>query len=348
LVGFLLFTTLVVLVDQHFRVFLLLKQKTKLMWIETVAYMITFIISAGCAVLGIMLTYQLYQIHQKPVFQILLFQQIFLMSFYIYGIWGNMAFKQIISELNTNSVITAKLAILVPVIGVPFLLVSWFMLIRLGYVLNGYQVIKGFVTIFFSTLITAVFAFFLLIQKEVILVPGNPDLFIVRILVILNLIIQILFTAAFVFPKKYAPVLKEIGLSKKWAFAFFGGTIIYSLALFYFDLFGFISTCISIILLFGISVSIPVILKLSGKFTLGENQTVNNDFETFCRQYEISKREAEIILEIYSGKTNKAISEKLFITLQTVKDHNHRIFTKTGVKSRVQLANLIREKTGIQ
>jgi len=32
--------------------------------------------------------------------------------------------------------------------------------------------------------------------------------------------------------------------------------------------------------------------------------------------------------------------------LQTVKDHNHHIFIKTGVKSRVQLSNLVREKTG--
>ncbi|MCG6187779.1 LuxR C-terminal-related transcriptional regulator [Maribellus maritimus] len=72
----------------------------------------------------------------------------------------------------------------------------------------------------------------------------------------------------------------------------------------------------------------------------------NIDFSTFCNLYEISKREAEIILEICTGKTNKAISEKLFITLQTVKDHTHRIYTKTGVKSRVQLANLVREKTG--
>ena len=259
-----------------------------------------------------------------------------------------MVFKQIISELNPGNVITAKLAILVPIIGVPFLLVSWFMLIRFGYILNGYQVTKGFVIAFFSTLLIAVFAFFLLIQKEIILVQGNPDIFVVRMLVIFNLIIHLVFTSAFVFPKKYAPVLKEIGLSKKWAFTFLAGTLIYSATLFYFDLFGFISTCISIILLFVISVFIPVILKTGGKFTVGASQTVNTDFEAFCKQYEISKRESEIIIEICSGKTNKAISEKLFITLQTVKDHNHRIFTKTGVKTRVQLANLIREKTGIQ
>ena len=318
------------------------------MWIETVSYMITFIISAGCAVIGIMISQQLYQVHQKPVFQILLFQQIFLMSFYIYGIWGNLAIKEIIPELNLDDEINAKLAVFIPLIGIPFLLVSWFMLLRFAYILNGFQITDRFAVLFFPSLLVAVFVFLLLIQKEIIPLPGNPDLFLVRLLVILNLFIHLFFIIPFLLPRKYAPVLRETGFTKKWAIAFLSGTIIYSTALFYFDVFDFISTCISIILLFIASIFIPLILKIGGKFQTGESHSENGDFEAFCRQYEISKREAEIIIEICSGKTNKAISEKLFITLQTVKDHNHRIFTKTGVKTRVQLTNLIREKTGVR
>ncbi len=318
------------------------------MWLETVSYMITFIISAGCAVMGIMIAQQLHQIHQKPVFQILLFQQIFLMSFYIYGIWGDLALKEIIPELNLTDEINAKLAVFIPLIGIPFLFVSWFMLLRFSYTLNGYQISTGFAVIFFPLLFITVIAFLFLIQKEIIPMPTNPDIYIVRLLVILNLIMHLVFIMAFLIPKKYAPILKETGFSKKWAFVFFSITIIYSAALFFFDIFGIFSTCISIILLFVASIFIPVILKTGGKFRISERQSEDDDFESFCRQYEISKREAEIIMEICSGKTNKAISEKLFITLQTVKDHNHRIFTKTGVKTRVQLANLIREKNGSQ
>ena len=39
--------------------------------------------------------------------------------------------------------------------------------------------------------------------------------------------------------------------------------------------------------------------------------------------------------------SNQEISDSLYISLQTVKDHVHRIFTKTGVKNRVQLTNLV-------
>lgn len=65
-------------------------------------------------------------------------------------------------------------------------------------------------------------------------------------------------------------------------------------------------------------------------------------FNAFMTEHEISKRESEVIRLICRGLSNQEISETLFISLQTVKDHIHRIFGKTGVKNRVQLTNMIR------
>lgn len=71
-----------------------------------------------------------------------------------------------------------------------------------------------------------------------------------------------------------------------------------------------------------------------------------DDFETrlqsFAAEHEISKRECEVVRQICRGLSNQEISDTLFISLQTVKDHIHRIFVKTGVKNRVQLTNMIR------
>jgi DNA-binding CsgD family transcriptional regulator len=69
-------------------------------------------------------------------------------------------------------------------------------------------------------------------------------------------------------------------------------------------------------------------------------------FVDFCSKFEVSPREKEIIQEICNGLSNKEISEKLFISLQTVKDHSHRIYIKTNVKSRVQLITLVKEEVG--
>ena len=313
------------------------------MWIENISYLITFIASAGLAAIGIMVSYQLYQSFEKPVFATLLYQQIFLFSFLFYGFWGNMILQTIIGDLNLSSIVTAKLAIFVPVIGIPFMVVSWFMLLKLAFNLNGYKFQKVFVFGYFPTFVVVLFVLGFLIHREILPIPDDADQFVVRIILALNLLVHLFFVSPFLRPKRNAPLLKEIGFDKKWALLFFTAVVAFSVAMNFITTFGFISICISILLVFGAGVFIPVVIRLK---TAKQPNKTNMDFAAFCKYYEISKREAEIVLEICSGKSNKAISEKLFITLQTVKDHNHRIYTKTGVKSRVQLANLVRKKTG--
>lgn len=311
------------------------------MWIKILAYIITFIISSGISALGIMLAYQLYQQNKKPVFTTLLYQQIFLFSFLFYGVWGNLSLRLVIADLNISDALSAKLAIFIPVIGIPFMVISWFMLLKFGNNCNGRRLTKAFIFSFFSTFALLAFLLVVLIQREYIPVPQNADLFVVRILVLLNLIVYLFFLIPFFRKTKDVGLLKETGLDTKRVLLIFAGTAIYSGVMFFFNQFGYISTCIALMLLFGCNLLLPATIRFRNQ-TKHENK--NMDFESFCTLYEISKREAEIIQEICSGKPNKAIAEKLFITLQTVKDHNHRIFTKTGVKSRVQLANLVREK----
>ncbi len=66
------------------------------------------------------------------------------------------------------------------------------------------------------------------------------------------------------------------------------------------------------------------------------------DIGGFSAAFAISKREEDVVRQVLEGKTNKEIAVSLFITVQTVKDHLYRVFQKTGVRSRVQLINLVR------
>jgi DNA-binding NarL/FixJ family response regulator len=58
-------------------------------------------------------------------------------------------------------------------------------------------------------------------------------------------------------------------------------------------------------------------------------------------RYGVTKRERQIVEKICLGKTNKQIADELFISLQTVKDHTHRIYSKVGVGSRMQLVQMM-------
>jgi DNA-binding CsgD family transcriptional regulator len=64
--------------------------------------------------------------------------------------------------------------------------------------------------------------------------------------------------------------------------------------------------------------------------------------ERFLTEFNITDREKEIITLLIEGLSNKKISKKLFISIKTVKNHVTNIYTKTSVRNRVQLNNLIR------
>lgn len=53
---------------------------------------------------------------------------------------------------------------------------------------------------------------------------------------------------------------------------------------------------------------------------------------------QLSRREAEILRQIYKGHSNKKIADKLSISEQTVKTHCNHLYKKFGVSSRLQLA----------
>ena len=61
------------------------------------------------------------------------------------------------------------------------------------------------------------------------------------------------------------------------------------------------------------------------------------NLEKVQKEFKISKRELEVVQLICEGLANKDISEKLFISEYTVKDHIKNILRKMGFTSRSQL-----------
>ncbi|MFP4365095.1 MAG: helix-turn-helix domain-containing protein [Spirochaetia bacterium] len=62
----------------------------------------------------------------------------------------------------------------------------------------------------------------------------------------------------------------------------------------------------------------------------------------FADNFNLTPREQEVIHEILTGKSNKKIAEKLYISETTVKTHISKIFKKCNVKNRVQLINSLK------
>jgi len=82
--------------------------------------------------------------------------------------------------------------------------------------------------------------------------------------------------------------------------------------------------------------------KLKG-FKILKTGKAKIKIDDLISKYNISKREIEVIELICEGYSNKEIADELFISIETVKDHNSRIYLKTQVKNRTQLAKLFLE-----
>ncbi len=78
-------------------------------------------------------------------------------------------------------------------------------------------------------------------------------------------------------------------------------------------------------------------VKISSK---GESLVFQRNF---IDEFDLTRREQEIIELIRDGKSNQEIEDALFISFNTVKNHIYNIYQKTGVNSRTQLLHLIRK-----
>lgn len=75
----------------------------------------------------------------------------------------------------------------------------------------------------------------------------------------------------------------------------------------------------------------------------GSLRVKNGDAFAACgEKYGVTGREGEIVRLLLEGKENKQISEALFISDHTVKNHIHNIYRKLGIRNRVQLVQCYR------
>jgi len=72
-----------------------------------------------------------------------------------------------------------------------------------------------------------------------------------------------------------------------------------------------------------------------------KNKNNFTEVNQFCGNFNISKREKEVILLLLQGMNQRNIAENLFISQSTVKTHLRDIYSKCGTTSRFQLFHKI-------
>lgn len=316
--------------------------------LQELVFIIFILISIGAGLWAVMLTYRLNKTYDLNYLNTYLYYQILLFIFGLYGLIGMAVVKWILQEIETPASTVETVANFLPYMGIPFIITAWYLFIKLSVEIIG-KSISGKLTIsYFVFMLFVILGYGLLIVYLYRSSSENAQVFSnfarlifisIEILTLLVAFYYLYIEGSHVRHKAFRNAIKlfaHIYLLVSTA----------GITLFFFADENVFFAGVYIFVFF--AGDIPAILFLGNYLnnhyltTDGKTETIT-PFEDFIVNYQISKREWEIVEKICEGLTNKQISDTLFISLQTVKDHSHHIYKKTGVKNRVQLVNLVRK-----
>jgi DNA-binding CsgD family transcriptional regulator len=305
--------------------------------LEYLIYLI-FIISVAMAAGGVVISSKLRNRFRHDIFSTLLYFQVFIFTFGFYGIWGQVAVKAIFAGYISGELLT-RFSDMAMLMGLPFLVFAWLMLIQFTREISGRKNHRWFVSIF-------LLLNFLLLIIVGYLVAKTGNVSHSSVMKYYYISMNFLYSAAasllLLFPVKRLTVIHNHDRKIIVPVTFLLTLLQMILLIFYTS--QLILALVFIFVFFAGNTFLPLYLNygtLLSAFADENNKDLS--FEDFCVKYEVSPRETDIVREICNGLSNREISEKLFISLQTVKDHTHRIYIKTNVKSRVQLIYLVKE-----
>jgi DNA-binding CsgD family transcriptional regulator len=310
-----------------------------LIWhpMKTSIFLISFVVSVGMAAFGIMAAYRLKDQEKKGFAPSLFYYEFFLAAFGFYSIWSHLGIGYLLDDVIASKNTLLNILSIFPLLGVPLMILAWHLFIRFCVELVGKKLPIAASVVYFSAFALVLLFLGNYFRYQVVNEKTTNLLLISKGLAVWNVIVLATGTSIILFQKK------KLGIDvPKYSLAglFLIPAILSSTALFMVPS-HWLFVVLFVLFYFSQIAMAPAFIYFKRPKLEKESPP---GFEKFCRSFGISRREAEIVREICIGKSNQEIAEALFITVQTVKDHAHRIYTKTEVKNRVQLTNLVREK----
>jgi DNA-binding CsgD family transcriptional regulator len=297
-----------------------------------------FILSVALAAGGVVLSSRLRNKHHLEIFSTLLYFQVFIFTFGFYGIWGQVVIKTLLSTY-ISSELLIRFSDIAMLLGLPFLVFAWLMLIQFSIGISGRKNNNWFVFWFLllNFLIIIVVGYFIAKASAV-----KPVSLIKYYFLTMHFLYLMLSSILILVSGKAKTVINDYD-RKIIGSGLFIIMVLQCIPLLFYNTQPYIAILFTLTFFAG-NTFLPLYLNygtLLTVFSSGEKNDIS--FDEFCKKFEVSPRETDIVREICNGLSNQEISDKLFISLQTVKDHTHRIYTKTNVKSRVQLIYMVKE-----
>lgn len=311
----------------------------------TVVYIIICILCLAISVAGVLLGHQWINTYNAKFHKNYLYYLIAFYTFAFYTIWGQIIARTILLSLGVKSEIIESVATTFPILGIPFLLIAWIMLINLVYSMADMEVtLRWYVVhiVMFGLIIFTSWILYAFFVQKIQSIDERIKFVEMGILLIFEAIYFIIWVVLF-FSLRQKIRIAALQQYKNFVMLMVLGFVLRAVCL----LFSIASPWIlpMVILVFFASNFIPIIyIRTNADFMFDPVKAERSNIERIhilIEKFQITKREQEIVLLICDGQTNQQIADSLFISLQTVKDHTHRIYTKIGIRSRMQLVQMV-------
>jgi DNA-binding CsgD family transcriptional regulator len=302
--------------------------------------LISFVVCLAMAAAAILIAHQFTTTYSRSFHRHYFYYLVAFYVFAIYGLWGRILGRALLETLGADFGLAQIMASFVSVLGVPILFVSWLMLTNMAYALTDKAVGQGWIAlhaVVFVLLLLGGWITFAAIAGQ----ADVPNARLGRLVVLAIVGLELLYFAAFLLialrstRKQHEARRRPLRL---FALLLAGAFLLRSASL---PLaFTYPWMVVTVLVYFGSNLVPLLYLRARADRLFEPVKAETASAETMERlfdEYGVTKRERQIVREICSGKTNQQIADTLFISLQTVKDHTHRIYSKIGVKSRVQL-----------
>ncbi len=306
---------------------------------------VTFVFCLAMTVAAVLVSRQLVNTYNSDVHKQFFYYLVAFYGFAFYAIWGQILARALLASIDTDAAVIEAVASFLPVLGVPFLFVSWVLLINLAFAMAGKAPRRAWLLVHGMILLVLLLGAWLALT-----VRRTPPEFLDANLQAIEAAgltaVELLYFATFLVIAFRVPVRDGQGGRKVligFALLLGAGFLVRSLvsSLVLLDVrFG----APALLVYFGSNLAALFYLRAGSdaafKPVKAEAPSAAGMAHVFER-HGITKREKQIVEKVCLGKTNKQIADELFISLQTVKDHTHRIYSKLGVKSRMQLVQLM-------
>ena len=309
----------------------------------TLVLIVTFVFCLGITVAAVLVSRQLVNTYNSDVHKQFFYYLVAFYGFAFYAIWGQIVARALLASIATDAAVIEAVASFLPVLGVPFLFVSWVLLINMAFAMAGKAPRRAW-------LLAHALVLLLLLLGAWLAVPRTPPEFLDANLQAIEA--AGLTAAELLYFVTFLGVLFRLRARDGQR----GGKVMVVFALLLFGGFLARSLVASLVLLnvgfgapallayFGSNLAALFYLRARSDVAFKPVKAVAPSAVGMAHVFErhgVTKREKQIVEKICLGKTNKQIADELFISLQTVKDHTHRIYSKLGVKSRMQLVQLM-------